>query len=39
MILPKFEFHEPSSVAEACDLMARHRGKAWPLAGGTDTFW
>ncbi len=39
MILPKFEFHEPSSVAEACDLMARHRGKAWPLAEGTDTFW
>jgi carbon-monoxide dehydrogenase medium subunit len=36
MILPTFEFHEPSSVAEACDLMARHRGKARPLAGGTD---
>jgi len=36
MILPKFEFHEPTTVAEACDLMARHRGKARPLAGGTD---
>jgi len=36
MILPRFEFHEPTSVAEACDLMARHRGKARPLAGGTD---
>jgi carbon-monoxide dehydrogenase medium subunit len=36
MILPKFEFHEPTSVAEACDLIARHRGKARPLAGGTD---
>jgi len=36
MILPNFEFHEPTSVAEACDLMARHRGKARLLAGGTD---
>jgi CO/xanthine dehydrogenase FAD-binding subunit len=36
MVLPKFEFHEPTSVAEACDLMARHRGKARPLAVGTD---
>jgi carbon-monoxide dehydrogenase medium subunit len=36
MILPKFEFHEPASVPEGCDLMARHRGKARPLAGGTD---
>jgi carbon-monoxide dehydrogenase medium subunit len=36
MILPKFEFHEPTSVTEACELMARHRDNARPLAGGTD---
>ncbi|MCU0602912.1 MAG: xanthine dehydrogenase family protein subunit M [Desulfobacterales bacterium] len=36
MILPQFEFHEPTSIGEACDLMAQHRGKARPLAGGTD---
>lgn len=36
MILPKFELHEPTSVAEACDLLARHRGQVRPLAGGTD---
>jgi carbon-monoxide dehydrogenase medium subunit len=36
VILPKFEFHEPASLAEACGLMARNRGKARPLAGGTD---
>jgi carbon-monoxide dehydrogenase medium subunit len=36
MILPKFEFHEPASLGEACELMAHHRGKARPLAGGTD---
>jgi CO/xanthine dehydrogenase FAD-binding subunit len=36
MILSEFEFYEPTSVAEACDMMAGHRGKARPLAGGTD---
>jgi carbon-monoxide dehydrogenase medium subunit len=36
MILPKFEFHEPASIGDACELMARHGGKARPLAGGTD---
>jgi len=36
MILPKFEFHEPTSIGDACELMARHSGKARPLAGGTD---
>jgi carbon-monoxide dehydrogenase medium subunit len=36
MILPKFEFHEPATMAEACELLARHKGKARPLAGGTD---
>ena len=36
MNLPKFEFHEPATITEACELMAHHRGKARPLAGGTD---
>jgi carbon-monoxide dehydrogenase medium subunit len=36
MILPDFEFHEPATVAEACELMVRYRGKARVLAGGTD---
>jgi carbon-monoxide dehydrogenase medium subunit len=36
MILSKFEFYEPTSVAEACDMLAEHRGKARLLAGGTD---
>ena len=36
MILPKFEFHEPTSISDACKLMAHYRGKARPLAGGTD---
>jgi aerobic carbon-monoxide dehydrogenase medium subunit len=36
MILPKFEFHEPATLAEACELLSRRRGKARPLAGGTD---
>jgi CO/xanthine dehydrogenase FAD-binding subunit len=36
MILPQFEFYEPTSLAEACDLLARRRGQARPLAGGTD---
>jgi len=36
MILPQFEFYEPTSLAEACDLLARRRAQARPLAGGTD---
>jgi carbon-monoxide dehydrogenase medium subunit len=36
MVLPKFEFYEPASVAEACDLMDRYRGKARPIACGSD---
>ncbi len=36
MILPKFEFHEPTSISDACELMAHYRGNARPLAGGTD---
>ena len=36
MLLPKFEFHEPRSVTEACEVMATHKGSAKALAGGTD---
>jgi carbon-monoxide dehydrogenase medium subunit len=36
MILPKFEFHEPTSVNEAWELVAQHRGEARFMAGGTD---
>jgi len=36
MNLPKFEFHEPATLAEACEVLTRQRGKARPLAGGTD---
>jgi len=34
--LPEFEFYEPGTLAEACDMMARYREEARPLAGGTD---
>jgi carbon-monoxide dehydrogenase medium subunit len=30
-----FEFHEPSSLQEACDLLGRHGKQAAALAGGT----
>jgi carbon-monoxide dehydrogenase medium subunit len=30
-----FEFHEPTSIEEACDLLARHGNQAAVLAGGT----
>jgi CO/xanthine dehydrogenase FAD-binding subunit len=36
MLLPKFDFHAPTTVAEACELMAEYGGKAKVLAGGTD---
>jgi carbon-monoxide dehydrogenase medium subunit len=36
MLLPRFDFHEPASVEEACQVMAHYREKARPLAGGTD---
>ncbi|HVP76482.1 MAG TPA: xanthine dehydrogenase family protein subunit M [Thermodesulfobacteriota bacterium] len=34
--LPKFEYHVPTSLPEALDLLAQHDGKARVLAGGTD---
>jgi len=36
VLLPEFEFHEPTTVSEACEIMGRLREKARPLAGGTD---
>jgi len=36
MILPKFEYHDPSTLDEACRIMAELKEKARPLAGGTD---
>jgi aerobic carbon-monoxide dehydrogenase medium subunit len=36
MLLPKFDFHDPTTVEEACRLLAQFGIKAKPLAGGTD---
>ena len=36
MLLPRFDFHEPASIDEACEIMATYGPKAKLLAGGTD---
>jgi CO/xanthine dehydrogenase FAD-binding subunit len=36
MLLPKFDYHEPMTLNEACEMMAEFREKARPIAGGTD---
>jgi CO/xanthine dehydrogenase FAD-binding subunit len=36
MLLPKFDFHEPVTIGEACQVMAEHGVKAKLIAGGTD---
>lgn len=36
MLLPKFKYHDPSTLQEACQIMADLREKGQPLAGGTD---
>ncbi|MBM2832826.1 MAG: carbon monoxide dehydrogenase [Dehalococcoidia bacterium] len=36
MTLPKFEYLAPTTLAEACALLAKHQEKARVLAGGTD---
>jgi CO/xanthine dehydrogenase FAD-binding subunit len=36
MLLPKFEYHEPLTVDEACRIMGELGQSAKPLAGGTD---
>ena len=34
--LPRFEYVQPKSIDEALSLLAQHKGKARPIAGGTD---
>jgi CO/xanthine dehydrogenase FAD-binding subunit len=36
MLLPKFDYHEPASISEACEIMDTYGAKAKLLAGGTD---
>lgn len=36
MLLPRFDFQAPGSLAEACDLLAASNGNARLMAGGTD---
>jgi len=36
MLLPKFDYHEPVTLDEACQIMAELGEDARPLAGGTD---
>jgi CO/xanthine dehydrogenase FAD-binding subunit len=38
MLLPKFEFHEPATVEEACRMIGELGEKVKILAGGTDLF-
>ena len=35
MELPEFELVQPQSLKEACSVLAKHKRKAAPLAGGT----
>jgi aerobic carbon-monoxide dehydrogenase medium subunit len=36
MLLPRFDYHEPASVGEACEILATYGPKAKLMAGGTD---
>ena len=36
LLLPQFEYHEPSTLEEVCQMMSHLKDKARPLAGGTD---
>ena len=36
MLLPRFTYHRPASLAEALAILAEHQGQAAVLAGGTD---
>ncbi len=36
MLLPEFEYHEPETLEEACQVLASFSAQARPLAGGTD---
>jgi NADPH-dependent glutamate synthase beta subunit-like oxidoreductase len=34
--LRRFDYFNAGSVEEACSILAKYDGKAWPVAGGTD---
>ena len=36
MLLPKFQFHEPKTDQEVCQILSEYGDKARPIAGGTD---
>lgn len=36
MLLPEFDFHAPTTLSEACEILTQLGGKARLLAGGTD---
>jgi carbon-monoxide dehydrogenase medium subunit len=36
MLLPRFDYHEPATLAEACQTLAALGEAARPIAGGTD---
>ncbi|WP_028321339.1 FAD binding domain-containing protein [Desulfatiglans anilini] len=36
MLLPRFDYHEPGSVANVCELLSQFKGDGKVLAGGTD---
>ena len=37
-VMPAFELFQPASLDEALALLGEHRGNAWVLAGGLDSF-
>jgi len=36
MLIPRFNYHRPSTIKEACEIKADFKNKAMFLAGGTD---
>jgi carbon-monoxide dehydrogenase medium subunit len=36
MLLPKFDFHRPTSIAETCEMLSEYGDSASMVAGGTD---
>ena len=36
MLIPRFNYHKPSTLKDACELKAEFKNKAMFLAGGTD---
>jgi CO/xanthine dehydrogenase FAD-binding subunit len=37
-VMPAFELFQPTSIESALELLDRHGGSAWVLAGGLDSF-